>query len=99
MTSGATIDVVANVPVIDNSALGIDDDAHPDRGDGPPGSQQLRAGTPPDIKEAWAFSPEHHAGSSPMQGLNQWPDLAGFQEPITADAYVHERFVASMMSA
>ena len=54
-----------------------------DRGYDPAGNQALDEGTPPDLKEAWAFSPEDSAGSSPMQGDNQWPDLDGIRVPVT----------------
>lgn len=56
---------------------------HANRGYDPPGQQQLDATTRPDLKEAWAFGPEHLAGrSGPMQAANVWPDLDGFREPI-----------------
>ncbi|MEQ8839378.1 MAG: 2-oxoglutarate and iron-dependent oxygenase domain-containing protein [Acidimicrobiales bacterium] len=58
------------------------DDQHPDRGYDPPGSQRLGADAAPDLKEAWAFSPERFAGSSRMHGANQWPDLPSFRAPI-----------------
>lgn len=59
------------------------DDDHVNRGYDPSGNQALDEGTPPDLKEAWAFSPESSAGTSPMQGENQWPDLDGMREPVT----------------
>jgi isopenicillin N synthase-like dioxygenase len=58
------------------------DDEHLDRGYDPPGRQRLDADAAPDRKEAWSFSPEHLAGTGPMQGEHQWPDLDGVRGPI-----------------
>ncbi len=73
------------------------DDEHVNRGYDPAGHQALDEGTPPDLKEAWAFSPENSAGSSPMQGENQWPDLDGVRQPVTAYHAAAMELGASML--
>jgi len=74
---------VFDLPKEEKMAKAWDDD-HVNRGYDPAGNQALDEGTPPDLKEAWAFSPENSAGSSPMQGENQWPDLDEVRTPVTA---------------
>ncbi len=59
------------------------DDAHPNRGYDPLGSQTLDPAAEPDCKEAWSFSPEDQISAGhPMQAPNRWPPLEGFQTPI-----------------
>lgn len=74
---------VFDLPMEEKMAKAWDAD-HINRGYDPAGNQALDEGTPPDLKEAWAFSPENSAGSSPMQGENQWPDLDEVRTPVTA---------------
>lgn len=59
------------------------------RGYVPPG-EEVFAGATPDLKEAFDLSldlPADHPAylsGSPLLGPNQWPDVSGFAEPVTA---------------